>query len=144
MGHAPRVVLALAALTVAPMATACGTADADPLTEREFVEQADRICIDTAARFEAELPEPVGGAKPVGLGPFMRRWVARLRTLSPPSKVAKDWTTGLDLLVEASHKLDDAERGDPDAQSEALFGLEARAGEHFKAMHMPFKVCFVE
>jgi hypothetical protein len=144
MGRAPRVVLAFAALSIAPIVTGCGAADAEALSRREFVAAADRICLETADRFETELPEPVGGAKPVGLGAFMRRWVARLRTLVPPTDVAKDWDAGLDLLIEASHKLDDAENGDPDAQGEALFVLEAQAGEHFDAMHMPFKVCFVE
>jgi hypothetical protein len=139
-----RVSLAVAALTIAPMATACGTADAKALPKAEFVAQADRICAETAVRFEAELPEPVGGAKPVGLGPFMREWVAEFRTLTPPANVAEDWDTALDLLVKASHKLDDAEAGDGDAQSEALWGLEARAQEHIDRMHMPFKVCFVE
>jgi D-alanyl-D-alanine carboxypeptidase len=133
-----------------PLAAAAALTRAIPsvapaaLTKAEFVEQADEICIRTSLRFEAELPEPVGGAKPVGLGRFMREWVAELRTLTPPADVAEDWHTALDLLVKASHKLDDAENGDPDAQSEALWSLEAKAQEHFEAMHLPFKVCFVE
>jgi D-alanyl-D-alanine carboxypeptidase len=130
-----------------PLAAATALTRAIPsvaLTKAEFVEEADLICIRTSARFEAELPEPVDGAKPVGLGAFMREWVADFRTLTPPANVAQHWDTALDLLVKASHKLDDAEAGDPDAQSEGLWGLEARAQEHFKRMRMPFKVCFVE
>lgn len=111
---------------------------------KAFVEQADRICARTAARFESELPEPVGGAKPVGLGRFMREWLAELRTLNPPADVAQDWNTALNLFVDATYKLDAAENGDRDAQSEALWGLEAQAHEHIERVHLPFKICFVE
>jgi hypothetical protein len=116
-----------------------------PLSEAEFVTQADRICIETASHFD-ELPDPdgVGGAKPIGLGTFMRKWVAKLRTLEPPRAVTDDWRTALDLLVRAANKLDDAEAGDKNAQSEALWDLEARAAKHIEAMDVPFKACFVE
>jgi CubicO group peptidase (beta-lactamase class C family) len=130
---------ALAALTRAIPSVA-----PDVPTKAEFVEQADEICIRTSLRFAAELPEPVGGAKPVGLGSFMREWVAELRTLTPPTEVAEDWGAGLELLVRASHKLDDAEAGDPNAQGEALWNLEARAQKRFTRMRLPFKVCFVQ
>jgi hypothetical protein len=137
-------VVPIVVLGVASIATACGGTHDSALSKAEFVSRADEACARAGARFEAELPEPVGGAKPVGLGPFMRTWVAELRTLEPPTEAAQHWDTALRLLVKASHKLDDAEAGDPDAQSEALWGLEARAHRHINRMHMPFKVCFVE
>jgi hypothetical protein len=122
---------------------ACGGSD-ETVTRAEFAARADGVCAEAARRFEAELPEPVGGAKPVGLGPFMRRWVADLREIEAPRDVSRDWSAALDLLVRASRKLDDAEAGDPNAQGEALWVLEARAQEHINAMDVPFAVCFTE
>lgn len=137
------------ALTVglALAASACGGGDGEghgALTKTEFAEQADRICRESAARFDAELPDPVGGAKPVGLGAFMRGGIERLRTLEAPASIATNWYQGLALLEQATFKLDDAEHGDPTAQSEALWGLEASAHEHFDATDLPFEFCFVE
>lgn len=143
MMRRPSALLVGVALTVATAACA-GSGDGAALSRSEFVERADQICLETAKRFEAELPDPVGGAKPVGLGAFMRRWIKELRTLEPPSSVATDWGQGLDLLEQATHALDDAEAGDPDAQGEALWNLEPRAQKHFNATHLPFRVCFVE
>jgi hypothetical protein len=145
----PRASPALAAIVIAAAAFGCGTGNGasnesgEPLSEAEFVARADRICLETFKRFD-ELPEPVGGAKPVGLGAFMRTWVAKLRVPTPPRAVAADWEAGLDLLDRAADRLDDAEAGDPDAQGEALWSLEPRAHEHFDAMRVPFRVCFVE
>ena len=56
----------------------------------------------------------------------MRTWIAKLRVPKPPQAVVHDWKTGLDLLERAADKLDDAEAGDPEAQSEALWNLEPR------------------
>jgi hypothetical protein len=119
------------------------TTEGQARSEAEFVKRADQVCADVASDFD-ELPEPVGGAKPVGLGGFMREWVARLRPLEPPKELAADWRAALDLLDRAADKLDAAEAGDPDAQSEALWSLEPRAQQHIIAMHVPFKICFVE
>ena len=113
------------------------------LTKAEFGARADRICLEASSHFD-ELPEPVGGAKPVGLGGFMRKWVVKLRVLQPPARIADDWRAGLDLLDRAADRLDDAEAGDPEAQGEALWSLEAQAQKHFDAMQVPFGVCFVE
>lgn len=74
----------------------------------------------------------------------MRAGTMKLRDPSPPRRLARDWKAGLDLLDRAADKLDQAEAGDPDAQGEALWDLEARAQKHFTAMHVPFRVCFVE
>jgi len=137
-------VLPIIALCVVGPSMSAGAVKPKPLTKSEFRVQADQVCAETAVRFSAELPAPVGGAKPVGLGPFMRRWVADLRPLAPPKRIARHWEAALDLLVEASHELDAAEQGDPDAQGDALWNLEARAGRHIEKMHIPFKVCFVE
>ncbi len=140
-------VLAAVAISVALVGCGAGsdlsTASDEPLSEAEFVARADRICLDANRHF-GELPAAVGGAKPVGLGTFMRTWVANLRVPQPPRAVAGDWKTGLDLLERAADKLDDAEAGDPDAQGEALWSLEPRAHKHFNAMHVPFRICFVE
>ena len=140
----------MAAAVITLAVVGCGTGrdvssvgDETPLSEAEFVARADRICLDAAGHF-GELPEPVGGAKPVGLGTFMRAWTAKLRVPTPPRRVADDWEAGLDLLDRAADKLDEAEAGDPEAQSEALWSLEPRAQKHFDAMHIPFRVCFVE
>lgn len=122
-----------------------GCAGGDETESRsDFAARADAICAETARRFETELPDPVGGAKPVGLGSFMRRWVRDLRALEAPPEVARHWFLALDLLVQASRKLDEAEAGDPNAQAEALWSLEAEAHEHIEAMRVPFKGCFVE
>ena len=116
-----------------------------PLTRAEFVAQADAVCLETSSHFdELEDPDGVGGAKPLGLGTFMREWVADLRALPAPTAVAADWKAGLDLLVQAANALDRAEAGDPEAQSEALWSLEPQAGEHFAATGLPFHFCFVE
>lgn len=142
----------LTAVVVAFALAACGggsdaatAGDGTPLSEAEFVARADRICAETASRFD-ELPDPdgEGGAKPLGIGTFMRTWVANLRVPQPPADVAGDWQAGLDLLDRAADKLDAAEAGDPNAQSEALWDLEARAQQRFDAMHVPFRACFGE
>lgn len=120
------------------------TGGADPrsaLSPEDFVRRANQICAETFARFEAELPEPVGGAKPVGLGTFMREWITDLRTLEPPASAERHWERGLDLLEESTHALDAAEQGDPDAQSEALWVLQARAAEQFQASGLKTR-CF--
>ena len=126
-------VVATVAIAVALVGCGAGNdvvVDGDrPLSEAEFVARADRICLETSSHFD-ELPEPVGGAKPVGLGTFMRTWIAKLRVPKPPQAVVHDWKTGLDLLDRAADKLDDAEAGDPEAQSEALWNLEPRAQAH--------------
>ncbi|HUS60874.1 MAG TPA: hypothetical protein VMY34_01675, partial [Acidimicrobiales bacterium] len=115
------------------------------LTEAEFVAKADKICLEVSTHFgELKDPDGEGGAKPLGIGGLIRDWVSQLRTLVPPADVADDWTAGLDLLDQSADKLDQAEGGDEDAQSDALFGLQAEAQEHFDAMGMPFKGCFVE
>ena len=144
-GSVSRILLALtltAGLGIA--APACGGGGGAALSKAELTERADKICAETWARFESELPDPVGGAKPVGLGPFMREWIERLRTLEPPQSVSTHWRRGLELLEQASYKLDDAENGDPDAQGEALWSLEPRAQEQFVATRLPFRACFVE
>jgi hypothetical protein len=144
----PRASKVLAAVVIAVALVGCGagsdvSTDGDePLSEAEFMARADRICLETSRHFD-ELPDPVGGAKPVGLGTFMRTWVTKLRVPTPPRAVAGDWKAGLDLLERAADKLDDAEAGDPEAQSEALWNLEPRAHKHFNAMHVPFRICFV-
>lgn len=135
--------LGLAACASPGEPTASG-ASSSP-SKAEFAAQADRICLETASHF-SELPDPdgEGGAKPLGLGGFMRDWVARLRSLDPPPEVARDWRAALDLLDRAADALDAAEAGDPEAQSEALWNLEPRAAKRIEAMHVPFRVCFVE
>ncbi len=95
--------------------------------------RANQICAETFARFETELPEPVGGAKPVGLGTFMREWITDLRTLEPPASAKRHWERGLDLLEESTYQLDAAEQGDPDAQGKALWDLQPRAAKQFEA-----------
>lgn len=148
----PRVSVSkvLAGIAIVATLVGCGggndvstAGEAKSLSQAEFIARADRICAETASHFD-ELPPTVGGAKPVGLGGFMRTWVAKLRVPQPPRGVADDWQAGLDLLDRAADKLDDAEAGDPDAQSEALWSLEPRAQKRFDAMHVPFRVCFVE
>jgi len=129
------------ASTVAPEAPATST----PLTPAEFTARADSICVEAASHFgELEDPDGVGGAKPLGLGGFMRDWVAELRTVPPPATVAADWRAGLDLLDQAADALDRAEAGAPEAQSEALWSLEPRAQRRFNATGLPFRACFVE
>jgi len=129
----------------APLESVPTTTTPVPLSRAEFVAQADAVCLETASHFsELEDPDGVGGAKPLGLGGFMREWVADLRTLPPPTAVAADWTAGLDLLDQAADALDRAEAGVPEAQSEALWALEPRAAEHFAATGLPFGICFVE
>lgn len=137
----PRALAVAAVVVVAALGCSEGPR---PITKRAFAEQADAICLATSARFEAELPETVGGAKPVGLGGFMREWITDLRTLTPPPTVAADWSAGLRLLERTTFALDAAERGDPEAQGEALWVLQARAQKRFDAMGVPFRVCFVE
>lgn len=115
------------------------------LPQAEFVAAADRICAEVASRFdELDDPDGEGGAKPIGLGGFVRNWVIELRTLAAPGAVADDWRAALDLLEESADKLDQAEAGDEAAQSEALFDLQARAQQHIDAMGVPFEVCFIE
>jgi hypothetical protein len=157
MAIARRPLLAMA-LAFALLVAACGddgqatfatapesSGSPAPLTPEAFTALADVICMATASRFgELEDPDGVGGAKPLGLGTFMRDWTADLRTLPPPATVAEDWNAGLDLLDRAANALDRAEAGDPDAQSEALWALEPRAQRHFRATGLPFQVCFVE
>ena len=140
-------------LIVALALVGCGDDDAEssaggtptPLSEAEFAAQADEICAEVGSHF-SELPDPdgEGGAKPLGLGGFTRDWVARLRILEPPPAVAADWHAALDLLDQSADKLDDAEAGDEEAQSQALFDLQAQAQEHIDAMNVPFTGCFVE
>lgn len=139
-----RISSLLLVVGLALVVNGCGGNGPAALSKAEFAAQADQICLEIGARFEQELPEPVGGAKPVGLGGFMRRWIKDLRTLEPPSSVATDWNTGLRLLERSTRALDRAEAGDPDAQGEALWVLEADAHEHFDATGLPFRVCFVE
>ena len=117
--------------------------DGEPPSEAEFVARVHRICLESF-RAHNELPESVGGAKPVGTGAFMRTWKAKLRVPPPPQSVADHWKAGVDLLDRVAHKLDDAEAGDPEAQGEALWSLEPLAHKHFDAMHVAFRVCFVE
>ncbi len=144
-----RALAAVSLSTASVVLVACGHRDQPargagaPLSEAQFVARADRICLDAASHF-SELPKPVGGAKPVGLGTFMRAWVAKLRVLEPPRSIEADWRAGLGLLVRAANRLDDAEAGDPDAQGDALWNLEARAQRRFDAMRLPFRACFVE
>lgn len=126
-----------------------GTTAADgtgsKLSQAEFIAAADRICADVASRFvELDDPDGEGGAKPIGLGGFVRDWATELRTLTAPASVADDWLAALDLLEESADKLDQAEAGDVAAQSEALFDLQARAQQHIDAMGVPFEVCFIE
>ena len=68
-----------------------------------------------ANRAFAELPSPVGGAKPVGIGTFLRAWTAKLLVPTPPRRIAEDWEAGLDLLDRAASSLDDAAADDPGA-----------------------------
>ena len=146
-GSVSRILLALALTLTAGLgiaAPACGGGGGAALSKAEFTERADKICVETWARFASKLPDPVGGAKPVGLGAFMREWIERLRTLEPPQSVLTHWYRGLELLEQASYKFDDAENGDPDAQGEALWSLEPQAQEQFVATRLPFRACFVE
>jgi len=145
-------VVASGLIAALPLA-GCGDDDSEPsaggtrtpLSEAEFVTQADRICAEVASQFgELADPDGEGGASPLGLGGFFRDWVAQLRALEPPPAVADDWHSALDLLDQSADKLDDAEAGDEDAQSEALFDLQPRAHEHIDAMDVPFNVCFAE
>lgn len=131
----------LVALALTLGACSGGAAAHPALSRAEFIRQANQICAETFARFEAELPEPVGGAKPVGLGSFMREWITNLRTLAPPASGKRHWTKGLDLLEQSTYQLDAAEQGDPDAQSKALWDLQPRAGKHFEASGLK-TVCF--
>lgn len=126
--------------------TVASSSSAAPLSEAEFVRQADLICNEVSSRIaELEDPDgPGGGAKPKGLGTFIRGWVTQLRTLVPPTAVADDWNKGLDLLVQSAKRLDDAEAGDPTGEGEALFVLQAQAQEHFNATGLPFQACFVD
>jgi hypothetical protein len=136
----------VAALAVTSCSAGGPSSSARPSPSRaEFAARADRICLETASHFD-ELPDPdgEGGAKPIGIGTFMRTWVTKLRTVEPPPALADDWHAALDLLVRAADKLDEAEAGDPEAQGIALWGLEARAQEHIDAMDVPFQACFVQ
>ncbi len=120
------------------------TSGADPrsaLSPEEFVRRANQICAEAFARFETELPEPVAGAKPVGLGAFMREWITDMRTLEPPASAQRHWNKGLDLLEESTYQLDAAEQGDPDAQGKALWDLQARAAKQFQASGLETR-CF--
>ena len=80
------------------------------------------------------------------------RRLTELRALEVPAPITRDWNKGLALLERAADKLTESEQlaaaGDferaGDAQGEALWSLEAKAQEHFNAMHVPFRVCWVE
>jgi hypothetical protein len=131
---------------------ACRPKKSEP-TFAEFAAAADAVCIRIGARF-ASLPDPdgEGGAKPLGVGAFMHDAADELRALETPSAVARDWNTGLALFERAADKLTESEQaaavGDlersGETQGEALWGLEAEAQKHFKAMRVPFRVCWVE
>lgn len=152
MTATPRIALVLLS-SAGLLLAACGdddtsasrAASTSPLSETEFVRRADQICAQVASRFgELEDPDGQGGAKPIGLGGFIRDWVDDLRTLAPPAAIADDWNTALDLLEESGDKLDEAEEGDESAQDEALFDLQARAQQHIDAMGVEFERCFKE
>jgi len=126
-----------------PAPTVAAATEPTPPTRAEFAREADLVCLEAASHFD-ELPEAVGGAKPVGLGSFMRDWVAELRDVEAPPAIAHHWTAGLDLLDQAADALDRAEAGDPEAQGEALWALEPAAQRHFNRMRVPFAACFRE
>jgi hypothetical protein len=122
-------------------------------TIAEFAVAADATCTRIGARF-GSLPDPDGdgGAKPLGIGAFMHDAAAELRALEVPAPITRDWNKGLALFERAADKLTEFEQlaaaGDleraGEAQGEALWSLESKAQEHFNAMHVPFRVCWVE
>ena len=126
-----------------PSAAAAG------LTEKEFVQRADAICVSFFPKFAA-LPEGVDGAKPLGTGALMHRAAVALDRVHPPRRLATDWNAWLDLFDRAAAKLVEAQRAElsgraSDAQSEALWSLEPLAAKKFahmvKQMHIKFKAC---
>ena len=122
-------------------------------TIAEFAAAADATCMRIGARFET-LPDPdgAGGAKPLGVGAFMHDAANELRALEVPAPITRNWNQGLALFERAADKLTESEQaaavGDleraGEAQGEALWSLEAKAQRHFRAMHVPFRVCWVE
>ena len=56
-----------------------------------------------------------------------------------------EFAAAADKLTESEQAaaVGDLERAG-EAQGEALWSLEAKAQEHFRAMHVPFRVCWVE
>jgi hypothetical protein len=117
-----------------------------------FVAAADEICLAAAPKVMAlSDPDGVGGEKALGLGTVVQDWADELAALTPPEDIAEDWSKAIALLHKSGVRLNDSERyaaaGDPrsgEAQSEALWGLQAEAGEIILGLKVPFKACFVE
>src|SRR5947207_12406161 len=123
------------AAVVLLVGAAGSAAAAGRLNEKDFVRRADAVCLRFFPKFDA-LPEGVEGAKSVGLGKLMHKLVVALDHVSPPQRLDADWSAMLALLDRASAKLIEAERAEAsgrrsDAQGEALWSLEPRAGKKF-------------
>lgn len=111
------------------------------------------MCESFIPRFAAlSDPDGEGGMKPLGTGELMQEGFAELRQVRPPQRYAEAWDEAMDTLIEAGEQLAEAERlglageaaASGEAQSRALFDLEARAHEFLGTIPAPFTVCFAE
>ncbi len=152
----------LAAVRFALVAGTVGIAGAPSVAARDaagtkeltaFAGKVDAACLRAAVRVTAlEDPDGEGGQKPLGLGAAMKVWVADMAKVDAPDAIADDWGRALKLLRRAGTRLADAERlaaqgrmdASGEAQSEALWGLEARAAKIIAKLHVPFRFCFQE
>jgi hypothetical protein len=155
MRTAFRAVVAMAAAATvvfgAAHVVAAETSRRGPLAA--FADKVDVACVRSAGRvMELDDPDGVGGEKPLGLGAVMQTWVADMARVVAPPSIAADWRRALRLLRRAGERLDDAERlaaqgrgaESGEAQSEALWSLEARAAKIIAKLRIPFRICFVE
>jgi hypothetical protein len=145
------LVAAIAAVVPAEVATAQKTSTQAEL--KAFADEADVVCVRAAAAFlRLEDPDGVGGAKPLGTGALMQKFIAQLARLDAPKSIENDWRRMLGLLHRAGQRLEDSERlaaqgrlrASGRAQGEALWDLEARAGKIRQRLDVPFRVCWVE
>jgi hypothetical protein len=154
MRTAFRAVVLMAGATLVFGATDVAAADTPrrgPLAA--FADKVDVACLRSAGRvMELDDPDGVGGQKPLGLGAAMQTWVADMARVDPPTSIATRWRRALRLLRTAAQRLEEAERlaaqgraaESGNAQSEALWSLEARAAKIINKLRIPFRICFVE
>jgi hypothetical protein len=144
-------VLVAVLVAAAPLAEAREGTSTKELTA--FAAKVDAACVRSWARVGAlEDPDGEGGQKPLGLGAAMKAWVADMAAVDAPDVIADTWGRALQLLRRAGQRLVDAERlaaqgrsaASGEAQSEALWSVEARAAKIIAKLHVPFRACFQE
>ncbi|MEQ1873517.1 MAG: hypothetical protein ABL953_07305 [Ilumatobacteraceae bacterium] len=136
----------------ASVAPAVSSTSSAPVTMDEFVAAADAACVLTWTKVAAlDDPDGVGGQKQLGLGTIVREWAETLAAITAPLDIAADWAEAMELLRLSGVKLEESERleaaGDPaagEAQSEALWSLQAEASELIVALDIPFQACSFE